>query len=471
MKPETKTQVPYITHLAQRAGFGLSAREFARMRNWKPSKLLNFLLKDAKDFCPLEVLQQDDIRLLVQKTNNKALRNQRKKQSKEKIKELNLQWIQRMAGGQGRLREKMTLFWHNHFACRSNNAHLVQMQNNTLRKYALGNFGHLLLAVAKDPAMLQFLNNRQNRKAHPNENFARELLELFTIGRGHYSEEDIKNAARAFTGWTFDQEGKFVFRKRHHDFGKKDFMGKRGNFGGEDILQIILENRNTARFITEKIYKHFVNHVPEPEHVQSLAKAFYESEYDITRLLKAVFSADWFYDTSNRGNFIKSPVALLVGLQRHLNQTFEPEEITLFLQKVLGQLLFYPPNVGGWPEGQAWIDSSSLTLRLSLAGFFLNQRPLQVTSKEDGDMNGLKLKRKFQQARLAVNWKEITSFSSSNTSEKRLYQTSEFLLGHLPDEKTLQLLNAYVETNASSEEEKAKLMFVSFMSLPEYQLS
>ncbi len=138
------------------------------------------------------------------------------------------------------LTEKMVLFWHNHFACRTMVPFLAQQQNNVLRKYALGSFADMLMAVSKDPAMLQFLNNQQNKKGHPNENFAREVMELFTLGRGHYTEEDIKEAARAFTGWGFSLQGEFQFRGKQHDEGEKTFRGKTKKYSGEDIIIAIL---------------------------------------------------------------------------------------------------------------------------------------------------------------------------------------------------------------------------------------
>src|SRR5262249_34193319 len=187
---------------------------------------------------------------------------------------------------------------------------------DVIRRNALGNFGDLLKEVSKSAAMLFFLNNQQNRKDHPNENFAREVMELFTMGRGNYTEQDIKEAARAFTGWGANAGGEFVFRKFQHDTGEKTVLGKSGNFDGDNIIDILIENKQTARFITRKIYRYFVNDEVNEAIVDKLANKFYQSNYDISELMKEIFSSDWFYDPKNIGSRIKSPVELIVGIRR-----------------------------------------------------------------------------------------------------------------------------------------------------------
>jgi len=204
------------------------------------------------------------------------------------------------------LREKMSFFWHGHFANREINIFFQQKLLDILRQNALGNFGTLLSEVSKTAAMLAFLNNQQNRKQSPNENFAREVMELFTLGRGNYTEKDIKEAARAFTGWGFDLGGEFVFRQQFHDTGNKTIFGKTGNFDGDDVIAMLLENRQTATYITNKIFKFFVNDNPDPAIVDKLSKDFYQSGYDIKKLMSAIFQSSWFYAPENTGVKIKS---------------------------------------------------------------------------------------------------------------------------------------------------------------------
>jgi uncharacterized protein (DUF1800 family) len=217
----------------------------------------------------------------LDKDQKKALR----KQSVEDLKNLNLTWLGQMINSEAQLREKMSLFWHGHFACRVINIFFQQQLLNTIRENSLGNFGDILSEVSKSPSMLSFLNNQQNKKQHPNENFAREVMELFTMGRGNYTEEDVKEGARAFTGWGFNLKGEFINRPFLHDNGKKTFLGKTGNFNGDDIINILLEQKQTAKFITQKIYRYFVNENVDNEKVEALSALFYQSNYDIKKLL------------------------------------------------------------------------------------------------------------------------------------------------------------------------------------------
>lgn len=207
------------------------------------------------------------------------------------------------------------------------------------------------------------------------------------MGRGNYTEKDIKEAARAFTGWTFDKNGNFTERKNNHDFGQKTFLGKTGNFNGNDILKIILEQKQTARFISTKIYRFFVNEKINEQHISLLSDRFYNSNYNIESLLSDIFTADWFYSENNIGIKIKSPIELMVGIHRILPMTMERAEGLLSFQKLLGQVLLLPPNVAGWPQGKSWIDSSSLMLRLKLPQIWSGVLPMDYKEKDDDDVS------------------------------------------------------------------------------------
>src|SRR5258708_33547567 len=266
--------------------------------------------------------------------------------SRENLMKLNLAWLERLRSTEDPLREKMVLFWHNHFEWRKELAYLAQQQNNLLRKHALGNFADMLLEISKDPAMLQFLNNQQNRKGHPNENFAREVMELFTLGRGNYTETDIKEAARAFTGWGFNAKGEYQFRERQHDFDSKTFRGQTKDFTGEDIINSILEDKQTAKFISQKIISSFVSQeIPSVTLVDECAQSFYKSGYDIGKLMKLILSSDWFYNNEFVGNRIKTPVELIIGIQHQTMSQFADPQSLAFFHRPLGQLLFFQPNV------------------------------------------------------------------------------------------------------------------------------
>ena len=389
------------------------------------------------------------------------------------VRDLNSQWLDRMAANKGTLREKMALFWHGHFAVRAQgrNARVMQQYGNIIRQHALGTFGDLLMAVSKTPAMLQFLNNQQNRKNAPNENFAREVMELFTLGRGNYKENDIKEAARAFTGWQFTPEGEFAFRERVHDEGPKTIFGKKGAFRGEDVIKLLLEKPETARFVVDKIYRFFVNETPDTNRIARLADQFYKNNYQISDLMESIFVADWFYDNANRGTHVKSPVELLVGMRHALGVTFDQPQPQVFVQRTLGQVLFYPPNVAGWPGGRNWIDSSSLLFRMKLPDYVLKAAEVNVRAKDEGDVNAALLARKGKnQFTTKVNWDEFDKPFACTDEAALPDALATYLLPFplRPEQRELLLKQL---KSGQSQSEKIKTLTVGIMSLPEYQLS
>jgi uncharacterized protein (DUF1800 family) len=374
--------IKQVKHLLARAGFGMRFEDLGEFENVSVKHAVKSLFAAADNDALINVIQGNTDYSAVMKGDVLA-RKMFLQQQRQQEKDLNIAWINQMSSTNAVLQEKMTLFWHNHFACRSNNALFAQQLNNIQRTYALGNFRTLLLQVSESPAMLQFLNNQQNKKGHPNENFARELMELFTIGRGNYTEQDIKESARSFTGYGFNKDGEFVNRKFFHDDGQKTFMGKTGNFNGEDIMNMLLEKKETAYFISNKLYKYFVNETPDAAHVNAMADVFFKADYEIKPLLEFVFNSDWFYDDKNMGNLIKAPVEFLVGLNRQFYITYQRPEVLLQFQRALGQVLFYPPNVAGWPGGRNWIDSSSLMFRLKIPSTLLDGGLIDFSGKTD----------------------------------------------------------------------------------------
>ncbi len=453
------------THLYNRATFGLS---FSETKPISVKDLFNVATKNKQ----LEVVVRPELELQDLKALSVEDRKEILQKSRKQIMLLNMAWLQQMTDPQAALREKITFFWHDHFACRTQIAYLAQQQNNTIRKHALGSFRNLLLSVSKDPAMLQFLNNQQNRKDSPNENFAREVMELFTLGRGNYSEEDIKNAARAFTGWTFNPlNGEFIFRDRLQDNGLKRFRGKTGNFSGEDIISILLEDPQTALFVTTKIWNYFVSQeVREDEVITKLSKDFYQSDYDIEKLINQIFQSDWFYEDRFVGNRIKSPIELLAGIQLHTGGSFQDELSPLFIQRALSQVLFYPPNVSGWPQGKEWIDSSSLTFRMSLPSILLRNAITDIVPKDDGDVNNLINQLRKSPVTFIVNWVSLANQFVKGQSEKSLQDIEEFLLVRPTSVKNKNLIARFT-ASSKNELEFIQRAFSAYMSLPEYQLN
>ncbi len=394
-----------------------------------------------------------------------------RKQSIDDLKNLNLTWLGEMINSEAQLREKMSLFWHGHFACRVINIYFQQQLLNIIRENALGNFGDLLREVSKSPAMLSFLNNQQNKKQHPNENFAREVMELFTMGRGNYTEEDVKEGARAFTGWGFNLQGEFVNRPFAHDTGKKVFLGKTGNFDGDDIIDILLEKKQTAKFITQKIYRYFVNDTPDAAKIEILANSFYQSNYDIKKLLSDIHTGDWFYDDKNIGTHIKSPVELLVGIRRLIPMEIDKPQLQLLFQRALGQILFYPPNVAGWPGGKNWIDSSALMLRMRIPQILTNADDFTVTPKDDDDtmmgMEGVDKIEKAKQVNSTIDWNAVIKVFDKTAKENLMQKISDVVL-QTQSKISKDILDRYVDKDAR--ESYIKTTMVELMSTPEYQL-
>jgi uncharacterized protein (DUF1800 family) len=471
-------------HLLWRAGFGPMAENAADLDKVSQKELWALLLKtSAKAPEKINVAQNlvDGLYKGIQdvaKMQKPELTNDQKKQireqSREDLKNLNILWLEEMINSEAQLREKMSLFWHGHFACRVINSYFQQELLQIIRENALGNFKDMLMAVSKSPSMLQFLNNQQNKKQHPNENFAREVMELFTMGRGNYTENDVKESARAFTGWAFGLNGEFVFRRFQHDDGTKTVLGKTGKFDGEDIINLLLEQKQTAKFICKKIYKYFVNENVDDEKVQLLADGFYKSGYDIKKLMEDIFTSTWFYEEKNMGTKIKSPIELLAGIRRLLPMEMENDQAQLLFQKTLGQILFYPPNVAGWPGGKSWIDSSSLMLRLRIPQILSANDIMDIRPKTDDDVQGgmmemtaKRIKEVTKGGTAKIDWALVSKVFEATPREKLLQKITDTVLqtkGHVND----TLLEKYL--NSENRENFIKSAVVNLMSTPEYQL-
>ena len=446
-------------HLLLRAGFGANLSQIKNLDQvslteiWKKlatnDPLIPIQLKEAgPDFDYQQLSKMDaEMKKEIQKKNRRS------------NLEINLKFLNQMVHSEDQLREKMAFFWHGHFATRVVNSRFNLQLLNTIREKSLGNFGDLLKAVSQSPAMLQFLNNQQNKKGHPNENFAREVMELFTLGRGNYTEKDVQEGARAFTGWSFLPDGSFFERPRQHDFGPKTFLGKTGNFDGNDALNIILEQKGTAKFIVTKIYKFFVNEKINTGIIEHLSDQFYDSKYDIKKLMTEIFTSKWFYNEENIGTKIKSPIELMAGIMRTLPMQLEKPENLIVYQKLLGQMLLYPPNVAGWPSGNSWIDSSTLMLRLQIPQIWSGLRPLELEAKTDDDVEmGLKnnqMRNKgFKNPNIIIDWNLVESTFKNKSISDYLLQTKS------SNEKIIDQFS----------DSSLKLKIINVMSTPEFQL-
>jgi uncharacterized protein (DUF1800 family) len=483
---QTKNQ-----HLMWRAGFGPAIDQLDQLKTIKPSDLFKALQK-ASAKKPVYMDVADDYLKGIVMGAGEIGRQQRKKEldeddrkmlrqkQRDGIKSLNLFWLNEMVNTQAQLREKMAFFWHGHFASRNINVFYQQQLLDIIRQHALGDFRTLLHEVSQSAAMLNFLNAAQNKKGQPNENFAREVMELFTMGRGHYSENDIKEAARAFTGWSANVKGEFIFRTFQHDAGTKTVFGKTGNWKGEEVLDMLLEQKQTATYITQKIYRFFVNENVDTKHVAWLANRFYKNEYHIGKLMEDIFTSDWFYDDKNIGARIKSPIELIAGIQRALPMTIGNEEALLQMQRILGQLLFYPPNVAGWPGGKAWIDSSSLMMRMRLPQLISDRDELNIRPKTDDDMTGGREEdsmtptnnkkgygRVGKPIQADVRWQQLTSQFEKIPKEQLLTALQNGLLQVTP-KFSPDLIKGFIDN--SGREAYIRSAAIQIMSTPEYQL-
>ncbi|MEM1357976.1 MAG: DUF1800 domain-containing protein [Bacteroidota bacterium] len=448
-----------LHHLYWRAGFGLSPQEWTKRQNWSIDQAIDDLFTQVQRSKPLAKVDSPSLGSMMSAES----RAEARKKERKLVGSINYAWLMRMASREeSPLLERMTLFWHGHFACESKTGALAVGQLNTLRKHALGNFRDLILAVAQDPAMIRYLNNQQNRKFKPNENFARELMELFTIGRGNYTEQDIKEAARAFTGWSSDRENNYVFRTRLHDYGEKTFMGQTGNFNGEDIVDIILQKKETADFICRKIYRYFVNEQVDETNVQSLSNSFYKSNYDLDKLMRDLFSSNWFYAPENRGNKIKSPIEFLAGMVRQLGISKVNLQSAINFQRALGQVLFRPPNVAGWPGGKSWIDNSTLLLRLNLPAAILKAAELDFQLSPELEQEQ---KRQLKRLDVSLSLAPLAELLAGDKPTGHYQQLAQYLL-QAPAPPTPALLKGIRKTDQAM----MSRMMVRIMTLPEYQL-
>ena len=384
--PATEWTWETARHLLLRAGFGGTKAEIDALHARGLDGAVDWLVDDGDRPTP-ELVALEPVGPDLRRTAIDAETEQERRAARQKITAHNVRdiarlqesWMTLMASSPRPLEEKMTLFWHGHFTSEFRdvrNAYHMEMQNRCLRRHATGNFRDFLRAIARDPAMLEYLDNNRNRRQRPNENFARELLELFTMGLGNYSESDIKNAARAFTGWTFRDDA-FVFIDSRHDFGAKTFLGQDGRFDGDDILDIVLEQPVTAKFIVEKLFRYFVNDAPSDLALSALAREFRrrhrtplgDRDYEIAPVLATLFRSRVFYADVSRGNRIKSPVEHAVTAIRQLELPAEKvARLGVRMANKMGQTLFQPPNVKGWKQGAAWVSTSTLFHRYNFAG-------------------------------------------------------------------------------------------------------
>jgi uncharacterized protein (DUF1800 family) len=350
-------------HLFRRAGFAASRSELDDAAGRSPKEVVDRLLQPNDESGSEGKLRSFD-ETVVAGGN---------------VERLPAWWLYRMRYTHDPLLEKLTLFWHGHFAtsaAKVNDIRIMFAQHELLRRHARGHFGPLVHAISRDPAMLHYLDAATNRKTHPNENYARELLELFCLGTGNYTEHDVQELARAFTGWEV-QRKRFVENEYEHDARTKSILGQTGTFGGDDGVEIVLAHPATARFLAGKLFRFFVCDEPAPPDalIDPLAKALRQSDYDIGRTVRTMLGSQLYFSAHAVGRKVRSPVELGIGLMRALEAQGNLSELAQRLAEI-GQRLFYPPSVKGWDGGRSWINSSTLLGRVNLAGAIVRSADL-----------------------------------------------------------------------------------------------
>ncbi|MGK0187317.1 MAG: hypothetical protein ACI9R3_003104 [Verrucomicrobiales bacterium] len=501
-------------HLLNRAGFGGNPDQISKLHARGRRGAVNHLLgtpdeselfpepdwmapdeieKQRREFMAARRKQRDDS--LSKEEQEKARRDAQRAQrlaQREMSQESLALWLRRMQKSNAQGREKMTLFWHGHFATslqKVKSPTLIHQQNALFRTQALGNFKELTHAICEDPAMMLYLDTDKNSKGKPNENFARELLELFTLGEGSgYTETDIKEAARAFTGYQLNRfVGKPTFNERKHDRGEKEFLGKKGNFKPNEIVEIVFETPRCAEFMVAKLWEFFAYEEPGDEIVKPLANRFRKSDYKITPLLRTIFLSKAFNSTKAVRSQIKSPVQFLVQMARELDLPRIPDRIANNSMQQLGQVLYNPPNVAGWEGGRSWINTNTLLTRYNVAGFLLKgagdrDRDRDRAGKGRGTGNEMMRDRKRngkQAKRIAMARAKFVPFNRLAPLELRddntaliASLTERFFHADLPD-KDMEKFRDYAKSKESkrfTDEEVGELIHL-MMSTPQYQLA
>jgi uncharacterized protein (DUF1800 family) len=468
-------------HLLNRAGFGGTPDEIEKVIKLGPLDAVEWLLdfpdapaeeQSASDVPDLSSIEgyPSNFRELATKTRKMSqeerqnYRQMLQRANREAINETATWWMGRMAAGPHPLQEKLTLFWHGHFTSSAKDeraAILMWNQNELLRRYAAGNFHDFVRAISRDPAMLDYLNNQQNRKAHPNENYARELMELFTLGIGNYTENDIREAARAFTGWAHDGDD-YIFRKFDHDEGQKTFFGRRGNFNGDDIVEIILQHPACAKYISGKLFKQFAYEEIEPPVNESLAEMFHENKWDMRPLLRTILTSQAFYSDKAIGTQIKSPIQLVVGTVRLLGMDMPDRRVVAASLNQMGQVPLEPPNVKGWPGGRMWINTSTLFVRYNTAVFLAGGSDRMLRVAKNGKAGKVKMALGKAESDFAPKAEASSPGQVVDEWLARLIQRP------VADEKKKVLIEAIGDNPDSPASVKKMVQLI--VSMPEYQL-
>ena len=444
--PKAPWDLRRVVHLHRRAGFAATWQEIQRDLKDGPDKSVERLL--AGKACSQGVPENFE--------PTAALLAESAAGSRDPAR-LKAWWVYRMLFGPDPLGERLTLMWHDHFATSNfkvSDLTAMRRQNDTFRELARAPFAKLLNRSVREPALLVWLDAQVNRKGHPNENLARELMELFTLGIGHYSEKDVKEAARALTGWTVD-ENNFQEVPARHDGGDKTILGKTGRWTGSDLVKILLEHPATAERLAWRLCRQFMGEgAADAAAIKELAAGLRVHGLDIGWGVATVLRSRLFFADKNLGRRVVGPVEYVIGAARAL-ELFDPPSSTLVLAEWagrLGQDLFYPPNVGGWPGGRAWLTTRSLIGRANYAAALIEGRRVG----RPGPMDALGLARRH---------------GHGKDCDAVLTFYTRLLLGAEPTSAWRSRLNAALARDMVDDAEAARRTAALILALPEAQLA
>lgn len=471
--PANQWNYETAAHLLNRAGFGGTPNEIEQVHAQGLEGSVHALLASPAEAIDPSVpwnlpvdLRKKRQELRALKDDKNQFREKRKEMRREQrgeLRDLRYWWLERMQTTRAPLVEKMTLFWHGHFATSAQKVketYFMWRQNETFRHHALGNFTTLLKAVSRDPAMMIYLDLQQSKKEHPNENWAREAMELFTLGIGNYTEKDVRESARAFTGYRIDRvRHEFRFAEREHDETTKTFLGRTGDFSGDDILDIIVRQPACAQFIGRKLWRFFVEDEPSAPAVDAVAESLRRNHFELRPVLREMFlSADFYSDRVRRAQ-IKSPVQFLVQSCRLLETTLPPSRATEGAMLAMGQVLMAPPNVKGWDGGKAWVSTSTLLFRYNFANYLLAGTAQNPNAPAPLQRDPIDLA-KIIPAELRGKPSELIA-----TLSRRLYQAPS-------SEKEIATLRAYLRAQSSPTSDATMFHLLHLMmSTPQFQLT
>ncbi|MBN8644735.1 MAG: DUF1800 domain-containing protein [Planctomycetes bacterium] len=487
----------HARHLLLRAGFGGSPHQYRLLAEWGPEKSVDHLLnfEQVKGYpnvspdefrsdimAPLSAADRAEVARARRAQDEDTLarfreeRQNRERLDREQVRAMQKWWLKRMIETPRPFEEKMALFWHGHFATSyrtiENSWHQL-LQNQLFRRHGASSYEDLLRGIVRDPAMLKYLDNDESRKERPNENLAREIMELFALGVGAYGEKDIKEGARALTGYSFEYND-FVFRRERHDTTNKSILGRQGAFDGDDFVSIILQQPACAGFIAGKVYRFLVNDLagdtapgtpgarPHQQVIQTLAAELSSSNYKLRPMLRTLLLSEHFYDPANRHARIKGPVELVVGMVRSLRTPVRDLGILCDALDLMGQNLFFPPNVAGWAGGRSWINTSTVFVRQNIANFLISGKmPKGFDPLADLD--------RYDPTALLADLAQVSPGSEKDPKAVATYLL-RFVLGTEAVEPRLKVLVETMEGAGGVNAESVTAALCLITTMPEFQV-